>query len=122
VVAGLLRDSVVLCRALGRFCNGHPASVVVKNQRLPNFKISEFSVPSSFEPGGRRFESVRARFSIKVLPGDRYPVMREDKMDTVESVRNNFIKGPPTVYFVWPDHRRRLWLRVSDLDSATVIA
>jgi hypothetical protein len=53
VVAGLLRDSVVLCRALGRLGNGHPASVVVKNQRLPNAKISNFSVPSSFEPGDR---------------------------------------------------------------------
>jgi hypothetical protein len=67
VVAGLLRDSVVLCGALGWVCNGHPASVVVKNQLLATIKISNFSVPSSFEPGGRRFESVRARFSIKKL-------------------------------------------------------
>ena len=52
VVAGVLRDSVVLCRALGRICNGHPASVVVKNQRLPNIRFSNFSVPSSFEPDG----------------------------------------------------------------------
>jgi hypothetical protein len=35
--------------------------VVVKNQRLTIIKISQFSVPSSFEPGGREFESLRAR-------------------------------------------------------------
>jgi hypothetical protein len=67
VVAGLLRDSVVLCDALGSICNGHPASVVVKNQLLALTRISNFSIPSSFEPGGRRFESVRARNEIKVL-------------------------------------------------------
>src|SRR5580698_5892162 len=61
VVAGLLRDSVLLCRALGWFCNGHPASVIVKNRRFTKTKISKSPVPSSFEPGGRRFESVRAR-------------------------------------------------------------
>jgi hypothetical protein len=61
VVAGLLRDSVVLCGALGRICNGHPASVVVKNQLLAMIKFSSFSVLSSFEPGGREFESLRAR-------------------------------------------------------------
>jgi hypothetical protein len=49
VVAGLLRDSVVLCRALGRICNGVPASVV-KDQLLATIKFSNFSVPSSFEP------------------------------------------------------------------------
>jgi hypothetical protein len=64
VVAGLLRDSVLLCRALGWVCNGHPASVVVKNQRLPNIKISIFSVPSSFEPGGRELEPLRARKNL----------------------------------------------------------
>jgi len=56
---------VVLCCAVGVICNGHPASVVVKNQRLPNTKISNFSVPSSFEPGGREFESLRAHFCIQ---------------------------------------------------------
>jgi len=48
-VAGLLRDSVMLCRAFGWICNGHPASVVVKNQLLAIIKISSFSVPSSYE-------------------------------------------------------------------------
>ena len=45
----------------GRICNGHPASVVVKNQLLALTRISNFSIPSSFEPGGREFESLRAR-------------------------------------------------------------
>jgi hypothetical protein len=49
-------------------------------------------------------------------------VIWEDKLDTLQDVRSNFIQGLPTVYFVWPDHRRRLWLRVSDLDAANVIA
>jgi hypothetical protein len=53
VVAGLLRDSVVLCRAFGCFCNGHPASVVVKNQLLTMIEISLLSASSNFEPGGR---------------------------------------------------------------------
>jgi hypothetical protein len=75
VIAGLLRDSVMLCRALGRNCNGHPASVVVKNQILAIIKISKFSVPSGFEPGGRRFESVRARFSIKVPQSGQVPCL-----------------------------------------------
>jgi hypothetical protein len=35
--------------------------VVVQNQRLPIIQISNFSVPSSYEPGGREFESLRAR-------------------------------------------------------------
>jgi hypothetical protein len=47
--------------------------VVVKNQLLATIKISDFSVPSSFEPGGRRFESVRARiiFEISSAAGDK---------------------------------------------------
>jgi hypothetical protein len=49
-------------------------------------------------------------------------VMWEDKLGTLQNVESNFIRGLPTIYFVWPDHRRRLWLRVSDLDSATEIA
>jgi hypothetical protein len=69
-----------------------------------------FSVRYKFEPG-----------VVKCLWFGGH-VMWEDKLDTLESVQSNFIKGLPTVYFVWPDHRRRLWLRVSDLDSATVIA
>jgi hypothetical protein len=47
----------VLWGALGRICNGHPASVVVENQRLPNIKISNTSGPSSFGPVGRRFDN-----------------------------------------------------------------
>jgi hypothetical protein len=60
---GSVRDEgrEVLVYSEGRLCfvmlsharlwisNGHPASVVVKNQRLPNIKFSNFSVPSSFE-------------------------------------------------------------------------
>jgi hypothetical protein len=49
-------------------------------------------------------------------------VMWEDKLDTLERVESNFIRGLPSVYFVWPDHKRRLWLRMSDLDSGTVVA
>ena len=85
MVAGLLRDSVVLCDALGRIGNGHPASVVVENQRFTNLEISNFSIPSSFEPGGRRFESVRARFSIPVKSKDKddilayLPIQEESK-------------------------------------------
>ena len=68
--------------------------------------------------------SVRYRFESGVVKCLWFGghVMWEDKLDTLESVQSNFIKGLPTVYFVWPDHRRRLWLRLSDLDSATVIA
>jgi hypothetical protein len=47
--------------------------------------------------------------------------MWEDRLETLEDVETNFMKGLPTIYFVWSDHRRRLWLRVSDLDSAEVI-
>jgi|SRR5271165_1301285 len=37
-IAGVLRELVVLCCALGVDCNGHPASVVVKNQTFANTK------------------------------------------------------------------------------------
>ena len=49
-------------------------------------------------------------------------VMWQDRLDTLQNVESDFTKGLPTIYFVWPDHRRRLWLRVSDLDPANVIA
>jgi hypothetical protein len=49
-------------------------------------------------------------------------IIWEDKLDTLQDVKSDFIKGLPTIYFVWPDHKRRLWLRVSDLDSANAIA
>jgi hypothetical protein len=42
--------------------------------------------------------------------------MWQERLDTLESVESNFIHGLPTVYFAWPDHRRRLWLRACDLD------
>jgi hypothetical protein len=44
--------------------------MVVKNQLLAMIEISSFSAPSSFEPGGRRFESVRARISIQQVSRD----------------------------------------------------
>jgi hypothetical protein len=54
--------SVVPRRALGSICNGHPASEVVKNQTVTIEKtpVSRVWQASNFEPGGRRFESVRA--------------------------------------------------------------
>jgi hypothetical protein len=54
---------------------------------------------------------------VKCLLFGRY-IIWEDRLDKLEDVETNFVKGLPTIYFVWPDHRRRLWLRVSDLDSA----
>jgi len=52
---------VVLRSARLWISNGHPASVVVKNQLLATIENSQFSALVSFEPGGRRFESLRAR-------------------------------------------------------------
>jgi hypothetical protein len=46
----------------------------------------------------------------------------KDKLDALENVKSDFTKGLPTVYFVWPDHKRRLWLRVSDLEPIDAIA
>ena len=41
---------VVLRRALGSICNGHPASEVVKNQVLANYKNAYFMRPLSHNP------------------------------------------------------------------------
>jgi len=40
---------------------GHSANEVVKNQLLAIINIPNSSVPSSYEPGGREFEFLRAR-------------------------------------------------------------
>jgi hypothetical protein len=57
---------------------------------------------------------------IKCLWFGRY-ILWKDSLDTLEDVASDFTKGLPTVYFVWPDHKRRLWIRVSDLDSSDVV-
>jgi hypothetical protein len=49
-------------------------------------------------------------------------IIWKDKLDALEDVKSDFTKGLPTVYFVWPDHKRRLWLRVSDLEPIDAIA
>jgi hypothetical protein len=74
------------------------------------FYLYGFCVTYKFESG-----------AITCVLFGRY-VMWKDRLETLENIETNFIKGLPTIYFVWPDHRRRLWLRVSDLDSANVIA
>lgn len=58
---------------------------------------------------------------IKCLWFGRH-TMWQERLDTLESVESNFMHGLPTVYFGWPAHRRRLWLRVSDLDHVKLIA
>jgi len=58
---------------------------------------------------------------IKCLWFGRH-TMWQERLDTLESLESNFMHGLPTVYFVWPDHRRRLWIRTSDLNWATLIA
>ena len=58
---------------------------------------------------------------IKCLLFGRH-IMWQERLDTLESVESNFIHGLPTVYFGWPDHRRRLWLRAFDLDHVNLIA
>jgi hypothetical protein len=55
---------VVLRRALGSICNGHPASEVVKNQVVTNAKKSIFNATAIYEPGGREFESLRAHHTF----------------------------------------------------------
>lgn len=49
-------------------------------------------------------------------------IMWQDKLDELEDVKSDYTKGLPTVYFVWSDHKRRLWLRVSDLGPIGSIA
>jgi hypothetical protein len=46
-------------------------------------------------------------------------ILWKDRLGMLQDVKSDFIQGLPTIYFVWPDHRRRLWLRVSDLDSVS---
>jgi hypothetical protein len=58
---------------------------------------------------------------IKCLWFGRYLVW-QDKLATLADVKSNFIKGLPTVYLVWPDHKRRLWIRVSDLELTATVA
>jgi hypothetical protein len=45
-------------------------------------------------------------------------VIWEDRLDTLQNIKSDFTAGLPTIYFKWPDHKRRLWLRASDLDFA----
>jgi hypothetical protein len=57
-------------------CNGCHASSRFSAQlnQLSTFLIlPEIFTPSNYEPGGRRFESFRARQSIKKRPGQRTP-------------------------------------------------
>jgi hypothetical protein len=49
-------------------------------------------------------------------------IMWQERLDTLEDIQSDFTHGLPTIYLVWPDHRRRLWLRVSDLDYVNLIA
>jgi hypothetical protein len=44
----------------------------------------------------------------------------EEGLDRLQDVKADFTKGLATIYFVWPEHRRRLWLRSADLDSAKI--
>ena len=50
-----------------------PANKVNKNQSLVRAEFSQFCFRSNFEPGGRRFESVRARNQFKDLSNPKYP-------------------------------------------------
>src|SRR5258708_21392114 len=56
-IAGVLWKSVVLFRALGSICNGHPASKVNKNQVVTNSKKSISNATAISSPEGRRFKS-----------------------------------------------------------------
>jgi hypothetical protein len=46
-------------------------------------------------------------------------VMWQERLDTLQDVETSDARGLVTIYFVWPDHRRRLWLRESDLIPPT---
>ena len=46
-------------------------------------------------------------------------VMWQERLDTLKDVETSVARGLVTIYFVWPDHRRRLWLRESDLTPPT---
>ena len=52
----------------------------------------------------------------------RRHIIWEEKLDKLEDIKSNFARGLSTIYLVWPDHRRRLWLRMSDLDSTNAMA
>src|SRR5579864_7908009 len=41
-------------------------------------------------------------------------VMWQERLDTLKDVETSVARGLVTIYLVWPDHRRRLWLRESD--------
>jgi hypothetical protein len=73
------------------------------------FHLFGFCVKYKFESG-----------TVKCLWFGRH-LMWEDKLDTLQNVVSSVVGGLPTIYFVWPNHRRRLWLRMSDLDSANAI-
>ena len=63
---------------LGEFATDIPRAWLLKINDFQNIKISNFSVPSSFEPGGREFESLRARHRFAVLTGRWYPFSSGD--------------------------------------------
>ena len=52
--------SVVLRRALGSICNGHPASEVVKNQLHTIVKKPNFDCAASYEPAGREIDKIHS--------------------------------------------------------------
>jgi hypothetical protein len=89
---------------------GWAALLIAMTWVVATFYLFGFCVTYKFESG-----------VVKCLWFGRH-IMWEDRLDTLQNVESDFIKGLPTIYFVWPDHRRRLWLRASDLDSANVIA
>jgi hypothetical protein len=55
--------------------------------------------------------------AIRCLLFNRH-ILWKDTLDSLEDVQDSWAKGLITTYFVWPDHRRRLWLSVTDLESA----
>jgi hypothetical protein len=46
-------------------------------------------------------------------------IMWQERLDTLQNVEASAAHGLVTTYFVWPDHRRRLWLRETDLIPPT---
>jgi hypothetical protein len=42
-------------------------------------------------------------------------ILWKERLDTLKKVESNDTRGLPTLHFVWPDRKRRLWLRMSDL-------